>query len=131
MNDTKLFSFAFLVKRIKFEPKAVTQGKVTASVKFLRYRNQMIFEPVERPASNVLNLNAGKSFTFGLSHDTKCALARKFIICVNLHQTDPKSVLSMAQVDVTRKFHEVLVEPSPLNSRMQVRRSFIVRVIEH
>lgn len=120
MNETKLFSFAFLVKRINFEPKAEIRGKVSASVKFLRYHNQIIFEPVERPLTNVLNLNAGKSFTFGLSHDTKCALARKFIICINLHQSHSKSELSVAQVDVTRQFREVLIEPSPLNLRMQV-----------
>lgn len=106
-KDTKLYSFYFLVKKIQFESDAKINGKVTTSIKFLRYREQIISEPESRPDSNVLILNVGKSFTFGLCRDMACDLAREFIIYVNLDQVDPKLRLSEAQVNVTKSFQDV------------------------
>lgn len=105
-NETKLYNFALLVKKLRFQPDACDAlDNITASVKFLRYHEHKIFEPVARPASNVLHLNAGKSFTFGLSRDMALDLAKQFVIDVSLHQADQR--LSEAQVVVTEKFREV------------------------
>lgn len=119
-KETKLYSFSFLVKKIEFESDAKINGKVTTSIKFLRYREQMVSEPESRPSSNVLNLNVGKSFTFGLCQDMACDLAREFIIYVNLDQVDPNKRLSEAQVDVTKPFKEVFSDGYSSGSRAQV-----------
>lgn len=120
LNNTKLYTFSFLIKKIEFEPYAKINGKVTTSIKFLRYREQIISDPESRPDSNVLNLNVGKSFTFGLCRDMVCDLARKFIIYVNLDQVDPNKRLSEAQIDVTKSFKEIFSDGYSSSSRAQV-----------
>lgn len=120
-KETKLYSFSFLVKKICFYPDARdTPGKITAKIKFLRYREQIIFEPTVRPTSNVLHLNAGKSFTFGLDREMALNLAKQFVIDVYLQQIEPEECLSEVQVDVTKKFCKVFKSPCPSKSNTQV-----------
>lgn len=123
-NETKLYNFAFLVKQLRFESDA-DRDEITTSVKFLRYREQKIFDPVSRPSSNVLWMNAGKTFTFGLSRAAALDLAKQFVVDVSLHQANQR--LSEAQVDVTKKFRDVLKSPCHGNSKTQVRLGLLKR----
>lgn len=120
-KETKLYSFAFLVKKICFHLDACAlPGKITAKIKFLRYCEQTIFEPTIPPTSNELHLNAGKSFTFGLNREMALNLAKQFIIDVYLQQIEPEKCLSKVQVDVTKKFCEVFKSSCPSKSKTQV-----------
>jgi len=121
MHKTKLFSFAILVKRIQFEANAsAIRGQITANIKFLRFPEQMLFGPVNRPPSNVLDINIGKSYTFGLSSDMVQALAKQFIIDLCLQQVDPYQRLSDTRVDITKKFREIFKNPCPGSSKTKV-----------
>lgn len=120
MSRSKLYNLSFQVKRIQFEPKVITEHEmITVNVTFLDYPQQMIFEPVIPPASGTLFLNAGKTFTFGLNHDTESDLAKNFVIKVNLEQTDVKKCLSEAQIDLTNIFRGVYKNRLP-NMKTQV-----------
>lgn len=121
MSRSKLYNLSFQVKRIQFEPKIIVECEVTtANVTFLDHPQQMLFEPVIPPASGTLFLNAGKTFTFGLSRDTETDLAKKFVIRLNLEQTDVKKQISEAQIDLTNIFREVYKNHCLSNVKTQV-----------
>lgn len=130
MNQvTKLYNFSFMVKRIQFNPNAKTSGKLAINLNFLRFRGQQVFEPVARPPTDILDLNAGKSFTFGLDRSAVSELIKEFIIHVNLYQTGPEKHLSEARVNVTRHFRDVLKNVCPRNPKSQVRHlDFVINI---
>lgn len=119
-NGTKLFSLSFLVKKIKFETDCVIDGRIAINVKFLRCPEQRIFEPFALPSCGEIDLNAGRSFMFGLTCDTASVLTQKFIIHLSLCQTDPEKRLSEAQVDVTRNFRDLFMGRNQNISRKKV-----------
>lgn len=121
---TNLYNLLFLVKKIQFESaKEIADEKIMVSVMFLRYREQAVFKPVSRPNTPAtLHVNAGKSFTFGLAHDTAYDLAKEFIINVNLDRVNPDERLSSAQIDVTKSFCLVFADNCSNKARTQVSR---------
>lgn len=121
MSRSKLYNLSFQVKHIQFERKIINECEVTTvNVTFLDHPQQMLFEPVIPPASGTLFLNAGKTFTFGLSHDTESDLAKKFVIRLNLEQNDVKKQLSEAQIDLTNIFRGVYKNRCLSNVKTQV-----------
>lgn len=112
INDTRLFCFEFLIKKIRFEQNYNTHKKFTANVRFLKYREQKLFEPVTCPPSNTLQLNTGRTFTFGLSRDVALAVAKQFMVYVSLQNTEPEKQLAEAQIDVTKSFGKVFKNPN-------------------
>lgn len=107
MSDTKLFSISIVVKQIEFEPKISIKGNVTSCIEFLRYREQMIFDPVKPTPSEILQLNSGKTFMFGLSHEVMLDLCKKFIVNLSLQQVNPGKRLSDAKLDITKIYREL------------------------
>lgn len=120
MSKTKLYTLQFLVKCLKFEQDANTERKVTASLNFLNYHQQIIFDPVILPATGGGKINVGKSFTFGLDRNMECELSKEFVIVVNLEQTEPESSSSEAQIDITRIFLGVFRDLGLSNAKDQV-----------
>lgn len=125
-NTPRLYNFSILLKKILFNPNTcTTQDQMSVSTQFYKHREEIIFQPLVRPITNILNLNTGKSFTFGLSRDNELSLSKKFIIDVNLQQINPYQMLSKVQIDVTKKFREVFTDPCSHNSTVYF--YFIIR----
>lgn len=114
----KLISFSVKVAKIQFEPSDCILGKISMDIEFLNNREDTIFQPICRPTSNVLKINAGKLFTFGLNRDMELCLSKEFVINVYLQQIDPDKLLSKARVDVTKQFREILKDPCSNNSKV-------------
>ncbi|VVC34276.1 Hypothetical protein CINCED_3A023466 [Cinara cedri] len=120
-KSTKLYSFSFVVKKIKFNPNATLSGKLTVNINFVRYHEQTVFEPIVQPPTNIVNLNAGKTFTFGLDRCSAIQLSKDFIIRVSLHQNDPDKQLSEAVINGTKTFRDVLMDVCPRKSKTQLK----------
>lgn len=111
MSDTKLFSIAIIVKQIQFEPKVSIKGNITACVEFLRYREQMIFDPVKPTPLETLQLNSGKTFMFGLSYEGMLEMCKSFVINLGLQQVNPDKRLSDTKLDITKIYRELFDDP--------------------
>lgn len=123
MSGKRLLTVSLMVKKIVFNSPAVdAQAKITTSIKFLSYGEQTLFEPVTRPAEgdSTLIVDAGSSFTFGIGCGLTSSLARRFVMTLSLHQTDPAKRLSDASVDFSRSFRAATEESDGGTSKTQV-----------
>jgi hypothetical protein len=123
MSENMMLTIAILARKIVFiSPAAHEQSELTVGIKFLSFGEQTLIEPITRPAEAGKSVitDAGKTFAFSIDRNIMASLAKRFVMTVSLHQTDPAKKLSDTSIDVTRKFRAAIDESEGEASATQV-----------